>query len=42
MIMDAILEVYKQDCLPKVKQFWHDMYDTILANKTIVRRSSLK
>eukprot|EP00944_MAST-04C_sp_MAST-4C-sp1_P003701 g3701.t1 len=33
MIMDAILEVYKQDYLPKVKQFWHDMYDKILANK---------
>ena len=32
MITHAILQVYKRDYLPKVKQLWHDMYDKILAN----------
>ena len=41
MITHAILQVYKRDYLPKVKQFWHDMYDKILANKNDLFSRSL-
>ena len=41
MITHAILQVYKRDYLPKVKQLWHDMYDKILANKNDLFSRSL-